>query len=998
MGLQTDPAIASNGQGQLFAAWVDTRHGDFEIMGARIEANTWKLKDESPIRVSDVSGAFHVHVIFDGTDYVVLWSTGFDLFATIVTTSGDVKAKHTLKTADVGRQIVGLPAAVNPNGGYMALYMVPPKDSDGLVGTIYALPVDKNHSPSEPKPVVSSSPMPPSYLPGIADIAFVGGSFVVVYSIYGLKMRRIKTNGDPLDPNVSDEYLSSFSANAITMAFASPSNGLLVWETGSKSSRKLYALAWKQGGPFGPFNKESLIVGVQQQAQYAPKLVTNGTKFFLAWIDDRKDGVDGEVFGGEVDLPSLKVAQQIAVANVSSAARLDATYVAGAFVTAWAHGAPNALDVYAARYMSGSFDTMLLLSQQANRQRGVAVASNGSKQLAVWSDRRKLNDDVYGVWLGIEGGKPKPLGSPFDVSVDGVTPKGDVAVTSDGVDFLVAYRNGTDAPGATPPIVTRIVSGTGPQAELFLTTGSVLQPLQRKPAVAFDGTEYVVLRETGGYKCEGSNCQYSSGPLLLSRVDKKGQRVDADMEVAGSGFDPLVAALPSGGMLAVWEQQGNIQGARILKGKGVATVEVSAFTGRQSQPAIAFSKKKNRALAVWRDERNGGQQLYGRILDATLAPLGKDFPIATTIASSHPRVVDADDDYNFLVVWEGSAANGPSEVYGSWVKSDGTVATAPQPISPEATKPLIGASHAPSLAPVTEGELLVAFDRLDTKGLVVTRAMAGLSNSGKADGTGCTSDVDCRSRFCQDAVCCSTRCNLPCSKCASKGDCEPVTNDFDPDSCDGPNKCDLDAKCKLANGQSCKDAGDCASGVCVSGVCCDRACDMSCESCLQNNGGICIEKSCGLYRCAPGAVDKTCLERCTSSLDCVAGAQCVDGRCASPQPLDPMHVGCGCRLAEIPRQRGAAVAVLVALALVGVARRKGRAARREPDHRRLTRSYAAFGSRPSFVAFCAAALGLAFQTSVASPKPIMATGIIASGHARQLATILAASLAGRTAA
>ena len=105
----------------------------------------------------------------------------------------------------------------------------------------------------------------------------------------------------------------------------------------------------------------------------------------------------------------------------------------------------------------------------------------------------------------------------------------------------------------------------------------------------------------------------------------------------------------------------------------------------------------------------------------------------------------------------------------------------------------------------------------------------------------CTDDDECVTGNCVDGHCCADTCGTPCRSCNNRnGTCTtPVTGEDD-DNCDGSQTCDADGACKLANGQRCSDADECASALCVDGVCCNAACEGSCEACdVEGEEGTC---------------------------------------------------------------------------------------------------------------------------------------------------------------
>jgi hypothetical protein len=85
-------------------------------------------------------------------------------------------------------------------------------------------------------------------------------------------------------------------------------------------------------------------------------------------------------------------------------------------------------------------------------------------------------------------------------------------------------------------------------------------------------------------------------------------------------------------------------------------------------------------------------------------------------------------------------------------------------------------------------------------------------------GQSCNGDGDgasCESGFCVDHVCCSSSCTT-CQSCnlSSPGECTNVSQLSEDSGCEGTHTCDGKGKCKTANGQSCSNNDECASGHC----------------------------------------------------------------------------------------------------------------------------------------------------------------------------------------
>jgi hypothetical protein len=102
----------------------------------------------------------------------------------------------------------------------------------------------------------------------------------------------------------------------------------------------------------------------------------------------------------------------------------------------------------------------------------------------------------------------------------------------------------------------------------------------------------------------------------------------------------------------------------------------------------------------------------------------------------------------------------------------------------------------------------------------------GLGDCARKNGQPCAGDTDCASRECVDGICCEAACAEACFACnvvGAEGTCTPLVRAEDPDAampCAGGRYCDAGAgdapvcALKLADGEPCTFAVQCASGTC----------------------------------------------------------------------------------------------------------------------------------------------------------------------------------------
>ncbi|WP_242342219.1 InlB B-repeat-containing protein [Anaeromyxobacter terrae] len=246
-------------------------------------------------------------------------------------------------------------------------------------------------------------------------------------------------------------------------------------------------------------------------------------------------------------------------------------------------------------------------------QAAPAAGFDGTNHLVVWSDARGgTGQDLYGAQVSKAG---VVLGSSPIVISAAPGDQVSAAVAFDGTNYLVVWQ---DSRGST---------GRDIYGARVTPDGTVLDPggipistaleHQVEPAVAFDGTSYLVVWEDrrSGF------------------ADVRGARVS-----------------PNGTVLA-------------------ADLLISGATGHQTQPAVACAT--GGCLVAWRDGRAGGPDVYGARVAGTsvLEPAG--LPISRA-GSSQGRPAIASDGTGYLVVWN-DTRSGTSDVYGTRVTAAGAI-------------------------------------------------------------------------------------------------------------------------------------------------------------------------------------------------------------------------------------------------------------------------------------------------------------------------------------
>ncbi|OJT22395.1 hypothetical protein BO221_21655 [Archangium sp. Cb G35] len=258
---------------------------------------------------------------------------------------------------------------------------------------------------------------------------------------------------------------------------------------------------------------------------------------------------------------------------------------------------------------------------------GPAVAFDGEQYLVVWSDARREVPNLFGARVRKDGTLLDPLG------------------------FIIAELL--------------------PESRVLIQGGS--------PAVAFDGTRFIVLWQG----------REDSRELFATRVTRDGRSLDPagiplPPILSGVGVTPDIACDGRGTCLVVRKEfseedepppgEDEVLGGVLLR-DGAVVGDAFRIGGRDSLPrnqAVAWSGRE--FLVVWQDQRSGGGEddIFGARVTREGSVVDPDgFPISTAPgAQTAPDV--AWTGSRFLVVWEDSRA-GERDIFGARVTREGTV-------------------------------------------------------------------------------------------------------------------------------------------------------------------------------------------------------------------------------------------------------------------------------------------------------------------------------------
>jgi MYXO-CTERM domain-containing protein len=467
--------------------------------------------------------------------------------------------------------------------------------------------------------------------------------------------------------------------------------------------------------------------GMSSMSALDHAVASNGTHRLIVWgasdnaIFAMRYNLDGTAADAEPTLlPASGSIDDIEVATDGSG-----------FLVVWSDRVPSLDEVKGVRIdANGQLldPSPILFSRSGEQARLPGVAWNGSHYLVVWADQRDAATNVYGNRVQADG---------TVLDGDGIQLESDArdakypTVASNGTGFLVAWA-GEEA-GATRIDAVRVASDGTVQDTTPIRVRSAQTAY--RPRVASDGTDYLVTwydADVGDAEIYAARVKASDGSLpdndatnitsafndqawpavafdgthylVVWHDDRRGvrkifgARVRTDGTVVGAGAleltdgnaertrRPRVAA-DSSGALVIWEDFrtgedvsfAHIWGMRLDMANASRLDADDQFVSPmpRHQRWVDIASNGSGYLAVWTEMQGATtyRDIYGLRFDETGQPLDSaPFIISDATASqTDPAVASNGTDY--LVVWDDDRGDF-SHIYGTRVLADGTVTDA----------------------------------------------------------------------------------------------------------------------------------------------------------------------------------------------------------------------------------------------------------------------------------------------------------------------------------
>ena len=238
------------------------------------------------------------------------------------------------------------------------------------------------------------------------------------------------------------------------------------------------------------------VYGPAAYSQGRPAAAFDGTNYLVVWTDNRS-GSSEDIYGARVNVGGVVLDPLgIAISTAETYQGCPAVAFNGTnFLVAWYdYRSGSSYDIYGARVSVGGAvldPTGIAISTAAGFQEYPAVGSDGTNYLVVWHDGRDVGDlHIYGARVSAGGAVLDPAGIAISTAaVEQYRPR----IAFDGTNCLVVwydYRSGSpmDIYGAR-------VSAGGVVLDPAGIAISTAANEQVSPAIAFDGTNYLVVWE-----------------------------------------------------------------------------------------------------------------------------------------------------------------------------------------------------------------------------------------------------------------------------------------------------------------------------------------------------------------------------------------------------------------------------------------------------------------------------------------------------------------------
>ncbi len=622
---QRFPKVAFDGN-IFLVAWRDFRSQssqNADVYACRVD------EDGNPLDLGGIPictalrSQYPVDVIYDGTNFVVVWVDERDypqteVYFARVNSDGELLDPDGIQ-ATTGANMVSWnnPCAGTGNGITLISWC-----EDMITGThaVKCMRIDNAGNILDPDGFVVSDTLNDDS--GGMSIGFNGTNFLVVWEsgMFSLdddiQGTRISLSGDVLDPG--GFLIAQNSDDQLTPAVCFGANKFLVcWSDGQGEDDDIYGNFVSPDGTVT--NTDGFAISSALNDQESPRITFDGTNFIIAWTDRR---FDWDVY--------------------ATAVTPDGNVLA-----------PDGWGV-------GAWDN--------TNTRDCDITTGSENILVVWeNDRFPQQEDIQGGRITID--EYLMIDSEgFNISV-GVYAHANPDVAFDGTNYLAVWEDFRN--GIAQVYGTRVSSGgeiLNPEG-IYIGSNDTMQV--ELPQVTFNGTDFIVVwsfRKSNAYSGGGAMARVGTDGSLIDDPPiaiTSGDNSSVNFTACSNGNNTLIAwnawnvsSVDVFGILV--EQNGSI---------GLPFI-ISDAENYQEFPNIAFNGTQY--FAIWQDKRESISNVFGTPISPDGVVLNPDGIEINNDQSHNNRPTIASDGADFLVSWYSGNSAGES-IYATIIDQSGNV-------------------------------------------------------------------------------------------------------------------------------------------------------------------------------------------------------------------------------------------------------------------------------------------------------------------------------------
>ena len=427
----------------------------------------------------------------------------------------------------------------------------------------------------------------------------------------------------------------------------------------------------------------NIIYVPARRGQKYPKIAFDGINYLIMWLDNRTSN-QYDIIGARIDQSGVVLDPGgIGISAIKSYKFWPSMGFGGSnYFVVWEDDRNSDMDIYGTRVSpSGTIlDPDGIVISTTNRDKhDPAVAFDGTNYLVVWVDPRNGSYDIYGARVNQSGVVLDPTGFAISTADD---TQGDVEIIFDGANYFVVWDDNRNYSMSGADIYGARVDTSGTVFDTLGIAISTETGNQQCPAIAFDGTNYIIVwnDDRSGIDFDIYGARVSPLGVVL---DTAGIAIfDANnwfpwfMSVAFDGTNYFVTCHS-------WSDstEHDVYGTRVNTAGIVldtAGIPISTLADWQFYPMVAFDGTNY--MVIWEGGAYGGAfvDVFGARVNQSGIVLDTTEILISSQANSQEGQAVAFDGTNYLAVWE-DYRNDPyydlyfTDIYGTRVSPSGTI-------------------------------------------------------------------------------------------------------------------------------------------------------------------------------------------------------------------------------------------------------------------------------------------------------------------------------------